>query len=319
MANSYLNRDGVLYLWQKIKNYVASVMPTKQSDLVNDDYTVKDVEYSTYKGKIDSLEDRVDDIVTQGGEPNILETVKVNGTALVNTNKAVDLSVVSGTQNGSIAVNGSDVMVSGLGTAAFTNSNTYDVAGAATAVLGTSQDAAGTATVYGALASAVAAQNGVNTINSMGYQTASQVESTVESYGYQTEQQVQAAVGNAVGVINAMGYQTASQVQSTIESYDYQTESEVEAAIASALDGVTGISYEVVQTLPQSGEAGVIYLIANNGNNPNIYDEYIYLPTQAKFEKIGTTDVDLSGYMLKNDMVVITNAEIDTIVNGSGS
>lgn len=36
MANSYLDSDGVLYFWQKIKSYVTSKMPTKTSDLTND-------------------------------------------------------------------------------------------------------------------------------------------------------------------------------------------------------------------------------------------------------------------------------------------
>lgn len=85
----------------------------------------------------------------------------------------------------------------------------------------------------------------------------------------------------------------------------------VSTAITNALADITGISYEVVQSLPATGQAGVIYLLANSGTAPNIYDEYIW--TGTAFEKIGTTDVDLSGYVQKTDMVAITNAEIDTI------
>lgn len=85
----------------------------------------------------------------------------------------------------------------------------------------------------------------------------------------------------------------------------------VSTAITNALADITGIEYEVVQSLPASGSKGVIYLLANNGTAPNIYDEYIW--TGTAFEKIGTTDVDLSGYVQKTDMVAITNAEIDMI------
>jgi hypothetical protein len=81
----------------------------------------------------------------------------------------------------------------------------------------------------------------------------------------------------------------------------------VDAAVASAIAGVQGISYEVVQTLPATGAAGTIYLISNSGTAPNIYDEYIW--TGTAFEKIGTTDVDLSGYQPKMD--AITNAQIN--------
>lgn len=108
---------------------------------------------------------------------------------------------------------------------------------------------------------------------------------------------------------NGAGYQTSSDVSTYVTGLGYQTSSQVSSAISSALADVTGISYEIVQSLPQTGEAGVIYLISNSGSNPNIYDEYIYVSNA--FEKIGTTDVDLSGYAQYSDK--ITNAEIDTI------
>lgn len=91
----------------------------------------------------------------------------------------------------------------------------------------------------------------------------------------------------------------------------YQTSSQVTTAINNAISNIQGISYEVVTSLPSTGSAGVIYLISNGGSNPNIYDEYIY--ANSKFEKIGTTDVDLSGYLQESDFTAITNSEIDNV------
>lgn len=42
---------------------------------------------------LDALSARVDEIVSEGGEPNVIETVKVNGAALTPVNKAVDIIV----------------------------------------------------------------------------------------------------------------------------------------------------------------------------------------------------------------------------------
>lgn len=42
---------------------------------------------------LDALTDRVEEIISEGGEPNIIESVKVNGTALPVSNKAVDVTV----------------------------------------------------------------------------------------------------------------------------------------------------------------------------------------------------------------------------------
>ena len=92
----------------------------------------------------------------------------------------------------------------------------------------------------------------------------------------------------------------------------YQTESEVQQMIDDELAGITGIEFEIVATLPASGEKGVIYLVGSSSP----YDEYIWLePTggTAHFEQIGSTDVDLSGYVQASEMHSLTNAEIDTI------
>lgn len=63
---------------------------------------------------------RIDDIVTAGGEPNVLEGVKVNGTALtIATDKTVDISIKTGTKNGAILVNGADIDVQGLAALAY--------------------------------------------------------------------------------------------------------------------------------------------------------------------------------------------------------
>ena len=91
----------------------------------------------------------------------------------------------------------------------------------------------------------------------------------------------------------------------------YQTESEVTTAITNALKDVQGIKYQIEENLPSTGEAGTIYLISNSGTGTNIYDEYIWV--NNKFEKIGTTAVDLTNYIQSTDLVAITNEEVDTI------
>ena len=96
----------------------------------------------------------------------------------------------------------------------------------------------------------------------------------------------------------------------------FQNATQVQNAINAAIEDITGIEFQIVQTLPSTGEKGVIYLVPNSGSGSNSYDEYIWITdgSTSKFEKIGTTDVDLSGYVLYTDLVAITNSEIDTIV-----
>ena len=50
-------------------------------------------EIKAVDGKVAALSSRVDDLVTAGGEPNVITEIKVNGTAQPITDKAVDLSI----------------------------------------------------------------------------------------------------------------------------------------------------------------------------------------------------------------------------------
>lgn len=81
-------------------------------------------------GELSALANKVQDLENIGGQTNILEVVKVNGEALViDANKAVDVLVATGTANGTIAVNGKDVVVKGLGSAAYKNVDAFDAKG----------------------------------------------------------------------------------------------------------------------------------------------------------------------------------------------
>lgn len=74
MADTYLNSTGLGYYHNRIKTIFAS-----QTDL-------------------DALDAKVDGIIAEGGEPNVIETVKVNGTALTpDAQKAVNVTVPTAT------------------------------------------------------------------------------------------------------------------------------------------------------------------------------------------------------------------------------
>ena len=107
------------------------------------------------------------------------------------------------------------------------------------------------------------------------------------------------------------GTPTAPTASAGTNTTQIATTSFVATAVNNAIAGVTGISYSVVSSLPASGSVGVIYLVSNSGSGNNTYDEYIWVSN--KFEKIGSTDVDLSGYLQTS--ATISNSEIDTIVN----
>ena len=66
-----------------------------------------------------ALSERVNDLVTAGGEPNKLEGIKVNGTLLTLTDKIADILIQESTANGNISVNNVDVPIHGLAALAY--------------------------------------------------------------------------------------------------------------------------------------------------------------------------------------------------------
>ncbi len=83
----------------------------------------------------------------------------------------------------------------------------------------------------------------------------------------------------------------------------------VDSKIARAVGKITSFEYKIVSSLPATseGKKGIIYLVAHSGSTAqNIYDEYIFLPaegsTAARYEKIGTTDIDLTPYAKKTEI-----------------
>lgn len=84
---------------------------------------------------------------------------------------------------------------------------------------------------------------------------------------------------------------------------DFKTESEIQQMIEKA----SSLKKEVVTSLPQTGKDDVIYLVKDRkGKDNNNYLEYLWL--NGKYELIGSTQVDLSGYVQQGDLKQYQNA-----------
>lgn len=112
---------------------------------------------------------------------------------------------------------------------------------------------------------------------------------------------------------NDSGFQTSTQVNSIVTGKGYQTQSQVQSLINSAVGNITSIKYEKVSSLPAAGSNGVIYLIAHSHGAQDIYDEYIWLAESKTFEKIGNTDIDLSGYVKSSELTAISTSDLSTM------
>ena len=84
--------------------------------------------------------------------------------------------------------------------------------------------------------------------------------------------------------------------------------------VTAAIAGISGFHAEIVSELPASGQSNILYLVAkSSAASGDGYDEYLYI--NGGWERIGSTDIDLSGYVQASEMHAITNTEITAIVN----
>lgn len=115
------------------------------------------------------------------------------------------------------------------------------------------------------------------------------------------------------GLVKAKKVQFATQFTVNLEAAQSQGDvvslSQLSQSIMDAVGKITSFEYKIVDSLPavSDGKKGVVYLVAHSGGtNQNSYDEYIFLPadgsTEARYEKIGTTDIDLTPYAKKTEI-----------------
>lgn len=321
---SFLDNNGLLYFWQKIKNTFAKTtdLPTKTSELTNDSgfITTSDIPEGAAASTTVPLMDGTAATGTElafarGDHRHPSDTAK--------------LDKAGGTMTGALTLHGAPTANLHAATKKYVDDNIP------TKVSDLTNDE-GYTTNVGTITgiSMNGASKGTSGVVDLG---------TVITAHQDISGKLDKSGGTMTGLLTLSGAPTSNLHAATKKYVDDQASSKadiaspdftgtptvptatagtnntqiastafVTTAVANAIAGVTGIEYQIVVSLPATGEAGVIYLISNSGSNPNSYDEYIYV--NDAFEKIGTTDVDLSGYVEDSDMVAITNAQIDTIV-----
>ena len=276
ILENYLDKTGTLYVVGKLKELIAGkVDKADGKGLSTNDYTTAE------KTKLSGIE--------TGAQVNVQPDWNATSGGAVIKNKPASLPASNTTSSyaadGTAPVNGKAVA----------------------AALGT-LDAADTA-VPGHYVSEVSEADGKIAVKRAALPTKLPASDTTSTY-------------SATGTAPVNGKAVASAISgkanksNTLSGYgitDAPTKTEMAAAIAAAIAGFTGISFSLVESLPETGKEGVIYLIPHAHGTGDSHDEYIWLKELKTFEKIGSTDVDLSGYVKKSELVPISNEEIDAM------
>lgn len=250
MADKYLNNTGLSYYHNRIKSLFAS-----QTDF-------------------DTLEDKVDELIAEGGEPNVIETISVNGTNIPPTNKNIALTMPTAT---------SDLTNDGDGESPFATEDYVDENGGKIDVIkvnGTAQ------TITNKEVDLTIPTKVSDLTNDSGFQNATDVSSAITTAlansgdPYMPESDIQQLIDDELSGITGIDFQIVDALPQT---------------------GVKGTIYLLHNQSSPTDVYDEYIWVEPTGQT-------------AHYELIGTTAVDLSGYWAIADLVAITTAEIDTIV-----
>ncbi len=92
---------------------------------------------------------------------------------------------------------------------------------------------------------------------------------------------------------------------------EYAKSEDVTKEIAAAVAGIKQFEAKVVDTLPTTGENGILYLVSNSSSSGNAFNEYLWVGT--KYELLGPKEISLDGYVKESQITDITTAEIDAM------
>lgn len=94
---------------------------------------------------------------------------------------------------------------------------------------------------------------------------------------------------------------------------DAYTKTQTDSAIAAAVANADHLKREIVEELPEPGEAdeNTIYMVGTGeGSEDSTYEEYMLV--NGAFEKIGSSEVDLTNYALKSEVSSAKTEAINT-------
>lgn len=103
-------------------------------------------------------------------------------------------------------------------------------------------------------------------------------------------------------------------------NYYLKSETYTKTEVNNLISAITTISFEVVNELPQAGQSNIIYLVpSTDPKTQNVKDEYIWI--NNNWEKIGSTDIDLSNYVTTTQLNTAladytTTANLTTLLAG---
>lgn len=308
--SKFLNNEGLLYLWGKIKNYVAGALPKKVSELENDSkfITISDVPEGAAAS---NTVPKANGTASAGKEAAFArgdhvhphddtKVDKVNGKGLstndfTNDDKNKLDGIAAGANNYTLPTAGSS-----LGGVKTTSSVTDATGYTPAPIIGGVPYYKDTNTVYenmGAATASAAGKSGLVPAPTAGAQA--KYLRGDGTWGTPTNTTYKDATQSTAGLLSTAD---KKKLDAFGAASTYATKEDVTKQIA----GAGHIKKQIVESLPAASAAAdnVIYMVAKKtANGDNAYDEYMLV--SGKLEHIGDTQADIE---------TLTTDDIDALI-----
>lgn len=277
-TKNFLDKAGVIYYLVKIKNFLSSTYVAKDGDKVlsTNDFT------NAEKGKLEGI--------TAGATKTEIDDTSVSDTKVWSSRK-IDTQI-SGKQN---------TLTPGTRISINPSTNTIS----AESEIDDSSSANNTTYSSSKIDEII---NGFTDIDD----TETSSNSTWSSNKIDSELDNKQDVLSAGSRISFSG-NTISADSEIDDTANTSTNTWSASKINAVIAALNKLSLAIVQTLPTEDiSTTTIYLVPKSTlQTNNVYDEYVYI--NSSWEAIGSTEIDMSGYVRESDLVAITNSEIDAM------
>lgn len=221
----------------------------------------------------------------------------------------ITYTLAEGSANGTVSFNGVDVPVHGLGTAAYTDADAYDAAGAAasvqTALTGTTGDASTVLTLYG--------------VKKYAQEQAAAAQTAAQGYA---DTQIGAAKTELIGTGDA----TATTIKGAVQEAQAYADQQISSQIGAVYKPAGSVAFANLPKTPSAANLGNVYNVTDafeadtrfvTGEQGDSYPAgsnvaVVQIEEAYYFDVLAGT-VDLSAYSTTVQM----NSAISTAVNGA--